>query len=112
MLFKAKELPSKDQESSSGSKDVKQESRQVEGFYEEQPITKQVVIQNSITISVTKCPKTAKNLLYLETDISGEVVLHWGVCRDDAKNWEIPAGPYPSETTVFKDKALRTLLQV
>ncbi|KAG8663226.1 alpha-amylase 3, chloroplastic isoform X2 [Manihot esculenta] len=111
MLLKAKELPSKDQESSSGSKDVKQESRQVEGFYEEQPITKQVVIQNLITVSVTKCPKTAKNLLYLETDISGEVVLHWGVCRNDAKNWEIPAGPYPSETTVFKDKALRTLLQ-
>ncbi|XP_021664947.2 alpha-amylase 3, chloroplastic isoform X2 [Hevea brasiliensis] len=111
MLFKAKELPSNDQGSSSESKGATQENRQVEGFYEEHPIAKQVVIQNSATVSVTKCPKTAKNLLYLETDLPGKVVVHWGVCRDDAKNWEIPAGPYPPETTVFKNKALRTPLQ-
>lgn len=112
MLLKAEELPSKDQDSSSDSKDAKQENKHVQGFYQEQPITKQVVIQNSATVSVTKCFKTAKNLLYLETDLPGEVVVHWGVCRDDAKNWEISAGPYPPETTVFKNRALRTLLQV
>ncbi|KAF2299582.1 hypothetical protein GH714_038260 [Hevea brasiliensis] len=110
MLLKSEEMPSKDQDSSSESKDTKQENRHVEGFYEEQPITKQVVIQNSATVSVTKCPKTAKNLLYLETDLPGEVVVHWGVCRDDAKNWEISAGPHPPGSTVFKNKALRTLL--
>ncbi|KAG8654056.1 alpha-amylase 3, chloroplastic isoform X2 [Manihot esculenta] len=111
MLLKAEELPSKDQDSNSDSKDAKQENKHVQGFYQEQPITKQVVIQNSATVSVTKCFKTAKNLLYLETDLPGEVVVHWGVCRDDAKNWEISAGPYPPETTVFKNRALRTLLQ-
>ena len=112
MLLKAEASPSKDENSVTGTKDVKQENRQLEGFYEEQPIVKQVTIQNSATVSVTKCSKSPKNLLYLETDLWGEVVVHWGVCRDDAKNWEIPAGPHPPETTLFKNKALRTKLQV
>lgn len=112
MFLKAEESPSKGQDSSSESKDPKQENRQLEGFYEEQPIAKCVRTEKSVTVSVKKCSMTAKNLLYLETDLPGEVVVHWGVCRDDAKNWEIPAGPYPAETTVVKNKALRTLLQV
>ncbi|EEF42189.1 alpha-amylase 3, chloroplastic [Ricinus communis] len=111
MLLKTETLPSKDEDNNSETKDVKQDSGQLKGFYEEQPITKQVTIQNSATVSVTKCPKTAKYLLYLETDLPGEVVLHWGVCRDDAKNWEIPSSPHPPETTVFKNKALQTMLQ-
>lgn len=65
-----------------------------------------------MSVSVRQCPDTAKNILYLETDLPGDVVVHWGVCRDDAKNWEIPAAPHPPETTVFKNKALRTLLKV
>ncbi|CAI0627748.1 unnamed protein product, partial [Linum tenue] len=90
--------------------DVKREDRKVEGIYEEQPITKHIAIENSVTVSVRKCPETSKNLLYLETDLP-EVVVHWGVCRDDAKNWETPPGPHPPETVIFKEKALRTLLQ-
>lgn len=75
-------------------------------------IAKEVAVYNSVTVSVKKCPETAKNLLYLETDLPRDVVVHWGVCRDDAKKWEIPAAPHPPDTVIFKDKALRTLLQV
>ncbi|KAI9386907.1 hypothetical protein POPTR_010G092900v4 [Populus trichocarpa] len=111
MFLKADALASEGKDSSSRSKDPKQETRKVEGFYEELPIAKFAVIENSVTVSVIKCLKTAKNLLYLVTDLPGEVVVHWGVCRDDAKKWEIPAAPHPPETTVFKNKALRTVLQ-
>ncbi|XP_050236433.1 alpha-amylase 3, chloroplastic isoform X2 [Mercurialis annua] len=108
----AEASPSKDEDINNEIKDLKQGKRQLEGFYEEHPIVKYVTIQNSAAVSVTKCSKTAKTLLYLETDLPGEVLVHWGVCRNDAKNWEIPAGPYPPETTLFKNKALRTMLQL
>lgn len=98
-------------ESSTESRDPKQESRSLEGFYVEQPIKKQVAFDNSVTVSVRKCPETAKSNLHVETDLPGDLVIHWGVCRDDAKKWEIPAGPYPPETIAFKDKALQTRLQ-
>jgi alpha-amylase len=98
--------------STDDSRDLKQESRSLEGFNEEQPIAKQVAIDKSVTVCVKKCPETAKNLLYVETDLSGDVVIHWGVCRDDTKKWEIPAAPHPPDTIAFKDKALRTRLQV
>lgn len=75
-------------------------------------IAKEVSVCNKVSVSVKKCPETAKNLLYLETDLLPDVVLHWGVCQDNSKKWEIPAAPYPPDTVVFKDKALRTLLQV
>jgi len=64
-----------------------------------------------VSAAVQKCPETAKNLLYIETDLPRDVIIHWGVCKDDGKNWEIPAEPYPAETTVFKNKALRTSLK-
>uniref|UniRef100_A0A2P2JSC4 1,4-alpha-D-glucan glucanohydrolase n=1 Tax=Rhizophora mucronata TaxID=61149 RepID=A0A2P2JSC4_RHIMU len=102
---------SKSSDSSNQSKDPKQEIRQLEAFYEEQPICKQVSIENSLTISAKKCPKTGKIILYLDTDLPGQVVVHWGVCKDGNKNWEIPAAPHPPETSIFKNKALRTLLQ-
>lgn len=89
-------------------KDIKR----LEGFYEEQSITKEVVFSNSVTVSVRKCPDTDKNLIYLETDLPEDVVVHWGVCRDDTRKWEVPAAPYPPETVEFKNKALRTSLQV
>ncbi|KAK3223107.1 hypothetical protein Dsin_010132 [Dipteronia sinensis] len=111
MLLKAEASPSKVQDSSSEAGEPKQEKRHLEGFYEEQPIAKEVVFHNSLSVSARKCPETAKNIMYLETDLPGDVVAHWGVCRDDAKNWEVPAPPHPPETTVFKNKALRTLLQ-
>lgn len=111
LLVKA-ESNSKDQGSSGGSGDAKVENKYLEGFYEELPIVKEVAVDNSVSVSVRKCPETTKYLLYLETDLPGDVIVHWGVCRDETRKWEIPAAPHPPETTVFKNKALRTLLQV
>ncbi|XP_008446314.2 alpha-amylase 3, chloroplastic isoform X4 [Cucumis melo] len=105
------ETNSKDQGSSSESGDTKEDKKSLEGFYEELPIVKEVAVDNSISVSVKKCPETTKYLLYLESDLPGDVVVHWGACRDDTRKWEIPAAPHPPETTVFKNKALRTLLQ-
>ncbi|CAN0924152.1 Alpha-amylase 3, chloroplastic [Linum grandiflorum] len=103
-------LKSERQNNVSELNDSKIEDRQLEGIYEEQPFTKHTTLENSVTVLVRKCPETSKNLLYLETDLPG-VVLHWGVCRDNAKNWEIPSGPHPPETIIFKERALRTKLQ-
>lgn len=100
------------QDNSSLSVDPKQENSQVEGFYVELPITREVTVNNSISVSIRKCPESVKNLLYLETDIPGDIVLHWGVCRDDSRRWEVPPAPHPPETVAFKDRALRTQLQV
>ncbi|XVE53285.1 hypothetical protein DITRI_Ditri02bG0192300 [Diplodiscus trichospermus] len=111
ILLKAEASHANSQSGSSKSKDSKNQNRRVEGFYEEQPIVKEVYIGNLVSVAVRKSPDRTKNLLYLETDIPGDVVVHWGVCRDDAKTWEIAAAPYPPETAVFKNKALRTLLQ-
>ncbi|KAE8023318.1 hypothetical protein FH972_009028 [Carpinus fangiana] len=111
MLRKAEASHTDGAGSSTESRDLKQESRSLEGFSEEQPIAKQVAIDNSVTVCVRKCPETAKNFLYVETDIPGDVVIHWGVCRDDTKKWEIPAAPHPPDTITFKDKALQTRLQ-
>ncbi|KAF5939048.1 hypothetical protein HYC85_023307 [Camellia sinensis] len=98
-------------EDSSESRYPNQKNKSLEGFYEEHSIVREVLISNSVTVSVRKCPEMAKNLLYMETDLPGDVVVHWGVCKDDDKKWEIPAEPYPAETVVFKNKALRTLLK-
>lgn len=94
------------------SYDSKNENRRLEGFYEVQPIVKEVSVSNMVNVAIRKFPDAANIVLHLETDIPGDVVVHWGVCRDDAKTWEIPAVPYPPETDVFRNKALRTLLQV
>lgn len=99
-------------ESSNESREATQKSRSLEGFCEEQPIAKQVAFNNSVTVSVRKCPETDRNLLYVETDLAGDVFIHWGVCRDDAKTWEIPDAPLPPETVSFRNKALQTRLQV
>ncbi|XP_057448311.1 alpha-amylase 3, chloroplastic-like isoform X2 [Lotus japonicus] len=101
------------QDGSSKTRDPKQENTQPEGFYVEIPITKEVSINNFIRVSIKKCfeSEAVKNLLCLETDLPGDIVLHWGVCRDDSRKWEVPPAPYPPETITFKDKALRTRLQ-
>ena len=91
--------------------DDKGEDQKLEGFYEEQTIMKHIAIKNSVSVLVRRCPETFRNLVHLETDLPA-VVVHWGVCRDAEKNWEIPPGPHPPETIIFKEKALRTSLQV
>ncbi|XP_027362029.1 alpha-amylase 3, chloroplastic-like [Abrus precatorius] len=97
----------------SESRDPKQENNKVGGFYEEVTITKKVLINNSISVSIKKRfeSEAVKDLLYFETDLPGDVVLHWGVCRDGSRRWEIPPPPHPPGTMAFKDKALRTQLR-
>ncbi|KAI4328387.1 hypothetical protein L6164_020744 [Bauhinia variegata] len=111
ILLKLEATDNEGQDNSMLSKDFKQENSQLEGFYVELPITKEVSVNNSVSVSIQKCPETAKNLLYLEMDLCGDIVLHWGVCRDDSRRWEIPPAPHPPETVAFKKRALRTRLQ-
>ncbi|KAL2484604.1 Alpha-amylase 3 [Abeliophyllum distichum] len=87
------------------------QKRDLQGFYEEQAVVKETLVDSSVSVSVRHCLETAKNLLYMETDLPGDVIVHWGICKDEGKTWEIPSEPYPPATSIFKDKALRTLLQ-
>lgn len=111
MLLKLDTMYNKGQDNSSRSKHSNGNS-QLEGFSEELPITKEISVNNSVSVSVRKCSETAKNILCLETDLPKNVVLHWGVCRDEARKWEVPPAPHPPETVIFKGRALRTPLQV
>ncbi|KAK7386948.1 hypothetical protein VNO78_27345 [Psophocarpus tetragonolobus] len=111
ILLKSDATHDKVQDDNSGSINPKVENSQLEGFYVELPISKEVIVDNSISVSIRKCSETAKNILNLETDIPGDILLHWGVCRDDLRWWEIPSAPHPPETIAFKDRALRTKLQ-
>ncbi|ESW25835.1 hypothetical protein PHAVU_003G069200 [Phaseolus vulgaris] len=111
ILLKSDATHDKVQDGNTGSRNTKVENSQLEGFYVELPITKEISVNNSISVSIRKCSETAKNNLYLETDIPGDILLHWGVCRDDLRWWEIPPTPHPPETIAFKDRALRTKLQ-
>ncbi|CAJ1939920.1 unnamed protein product [Sphenostylis stenocarpa] len=111
ILLKSDTTHDKAQDGNSGSRNTKVENSQLEGFYVELPITKEVIVDNSINVSIRKCSETANNNLYLETDIPGDILLHWGVCRDDLRWWEIPPTPHPPQTIAFKDRALRTKFQ-
>lgn len=111
-LVESEATEDKAHENNSESENPKEGSSQVKSFYVELPVTKEVTVNNSISVSIKKCLKTAKNLLDLETDVPGDILLHWGVCRDDLRKWEAPPAPHPPETVAFKDKALRTQLKV
>lgn len=112
MLLKSEVDHTKGENGSNGSSEPREKTRCLAGFYEEHVIVKETLVDNSVTVSVKEYPETAKNLLQIDTDLPGDVLIHWGVCRDEGKNWELPAKPYPTETTIFKNKALRTSLQV
>lgn len=86
--------------------------RPLQGFYIDHTIFKEVITDNLLNVSVKHELETSKNVLYIETDIPGDVVIHWGLCRDEDRNWVVPDEPYPPETILFKNKALRTQLQV
>ncbi|KAK9675794.1 hypothetical protein RND81_11G031600 [Saponaria officinalis] len=83
----------------------------LEAFNVELPISKEIPVSNSLSVSVKKCRESSKLLVNIETDLPGNVVVHWGVCRNNSKVWELPATPHPPNTEVFKNKALRTQLQ-
>lgn len=109
-LLKSELTNSKDEDISSGYS--KQEDSCQQRFYEEVPFVKETHIHNSVSVSVKKCPDTGMNIVHLDTDLPGDVVVHWGVCRNSSKVWEIPTAQHPPQTNLFKNKALRTLLQV
>ncbi|KAL1213666.1 Alpha-amylase 3 [Cardamine amara subsp. amara] len=111
ILLKADEPGAKVQEKSKSSSDSTKERKGLEEFYEEMPISKHVSDDNSVSVTARKCPETSKNIVTVETDLPGDVTVHWGVCKNGSKKWEIPAEPYPEETILFKKKALRTRLQ-
>ena len=102
-----------------GSEDVTEvstrstsENKLLTEFHEEQPVIKEVPVCNSLNVSVRKCPETAKSLIYLETDLPQSVVVHWGVCQGRNEKWEVPVALRQPDTEVFRNKALRTRLQV
>ncbi|KAF9625496.1 hypothetical protein IFM89_023432 [Coptis chinensis] len=102
----------KDQGNSGNSADTKKPMKRLEGFYEECPIVKEVCAQNVLTVSVKRSPERNKSFVHMETDLPGDVVVHWGVCRNNDRKWEIPATPHPPETRTFKKSALQTLLKM
>lgn len=94
------------------AKESKQQNKHVEGFYEECSFLKEELVQSFVTVSVTNNLKEDNTFVRFDTDLPGDVVVHWGVCRDGTKTWEIPPAPHPPETKVFRNKALQTLLKV
>ncbi|MQL90766.1 hypothetical protein Taro_023367 [Colocasia esculenta] len=100
-----------DESTAKVEKNVKERSRVVEGYYKEYPILKEEPVQNFMTINVRRSDELQKNIVLFDTDIPGDVVVHWGVCRDGSTRWEFPTTPHPKGTKVFRGKALRTLLQ-
>lgn len=112
MLIKSEGTEVKAEDSNRGLKETSQAKTRFEGFYEEHTIVKETLADNSVSVSVRRSPDPAKNLLYMETDLPGDVIVHWGVCKNDSRNWELPDEPYPLDTIAFKKNALRTRLQV
>ncbi|KAG9451824.1 hypothetical protein H6P81_004728 [Aristolochia fimbriata] len=89
-----------------------QRNQHLEGFYEELSILKEEPVTNSLTVSILSSVDAQKNIVCFDTDLPGEIVVHWGVNRlGDKKNWEIPDGPHPPGTKSFRKKALQTVLQ-
>ncbi|RWW71141.1 hypothetical protein BHE74_00021159 [Ensete ventricosum] len=90
---------------------VKQK-RRIAPIYKEFPILKEEFVPNHMTVSVRRSDKTDKNIVQFDTDLPGDVVIHWGICKDDGRKWVIPSTPHPPATKIFRHKALQTLLQV
>ncbi|KFK41403.1 hypothetical protein AALP_AA2G126100 [Arabis alpina] len=111
IVIKPDESGEEVKEKSKSSSDVTKERKGLEEFYEEIPISKRVADDNSVSVIARKCPETSKNIVSIDTDLPGDVTVHWGVCKNGSKKWEIPAEPYPEGTLLFKNKALRTRLQ-
>ncbi|KAD3642219.1 hypothetical protein R6Q59_004846 [Mikania micrantha] len=105
MMIQSEDTYSEDENKNGNSKESEK------SFYEEHPIVQETVVENSMDVYIKKCSKTSNYLVNIETDIPDDVIVHWGISKDDSKKWEIPSGPYPANTYLFKNKALRTQLQ-
>lgn len=110
-LLKSDASHSKDHESSSDLLDSSHGCRHISDFYEEYSAIKEEFVLNSVTVTVRSSIEENKTLVYFDTDLLGDVIIHWGVCRNEMKNWEIPPPPFPPSTKIFRQKALQTLLQ-
>ncbi|KAM0883725.1 hypothetical protein ACQ4PT_031461 [Festuca glaucescens] len=80
-------------------------------FYGEYPILKSEYVENSVSVTVTENSETDKSRVKFDTDITGDVIIHWGVCKGNTMTWEIPPEPHPPKTKIFRQKALQTLLE-
>nr|XP_010925057.1 alpha-amylase 3, chloroplastic [Elaeis guineensis] len=111
LLVKAEGSSSKPQETVGEAKVTKQQNGHIQAFHEEYSLLKEEFLQNFMTVTVRKSDESDKNIVQFDTDVPGDVVVHWGVCRDNGKKWEIPPPPHPPATKIFRHKALQTLLQ-
>ncbi|KAI3714255.1 hypothetical protein L1987_72852 [Smallanthus sonchifolius] len=105
MMIQSKDAHSEDENKNGNGKEP------LKSFYEEHPIVQETVVGNSMNVYIKRCSKTSNYLVNIQTDIPDDVIVHWGISKDDSKKWEIPSGPYPANTYLFKNKALRTQLQ-
>lgn len=83
----------------------------LEGYHKEYSICKEEQVTNYVTVSVMRNEEVNTNHLLFDTDIPGEVIVHWGVCKGDDKSWHVPQTPHPPKSRVFRKKAVETLLQ-
>lgn len=83
-----------------------------DGVCKEYKLVKETIVENFLKVSMQKNKEKKMSLVSFDTDLPGDVVLHWGVCKDNAKRWEIFVnGQYPSNTNVFRSRALQTTLK-
>lgn len=112
MFLKPEESPSQALENGSAIEDAKRSNEGGDCVCKEYKLSKETVLENFLRVSVQKNTEEKLNLVSFDTDLPGDVVLHWGVCKDDAKRWEIlHQGEYASDTIVFRRRALQTTLQ-
>lgn len=111
MFLKPEESPPQALENGSETEDVNPGNQMGDDVCKEYRLSKENVLENFLRVSVQKNTEEELNLVSFDTDLPGDVVLHWGVCKDDAKRWEILQGEYPSDTIVFRRRALQTTLQ-
>nr|XP_009412382.1 PREDICTED: alpha-amylase 3, chloroplastic [Musa acuminata subsp. malaccensis] len=111
LLLKAEESTSKKEDPDDEDGNVVKQNRCIAPIYKEFPILKEEFVPNHMTVSVRSSDKTDKNIVQFDTDLPGDVVIHWGVCKDDGRKWVIPSTPHPPATKIFRHKALQTLLQ-
>ncbi|KAG6508698.1 hypothetical protein ZIOFF_034078 [Zingiber officinale] len=109
MLLKAEGSTSK-QKYSKDTKILKHD-RIIARFNKEFPILKEEFVSNFMTVSLTRSEDTHQKFVQFDTDLPGDVVVHWGVCKADGRKWEIPTTPHPPRTKIFRQKALQTVLQ-
>lgn len=112
LLLKAEESTSQKEDPDDEDGNVVKQNRCIAPIYKEFPILKEEFVPNHMTVSVRSSDKTDKNIVQFDTDLPGDVVIHWGVCKDDGRKWVIPSTPHPPATKIFRHKALQTLLQV